>query len=295
MIDIVRNNIQLWAIQLVPALLPYMIISVFILKLSYRYIPICNNRIINPNNHSYKLSLTALFIFFAGHLCGYPVGAKLVTDAYNNNNLSEDECNFLISVCNQSSPAFIQFYVGEYILNGIIPSWSIYIVFYISSIMTAILMKLMYLNSKKIINTKMNKSFKNKTSLITILDDCITESCITILKVGGYIVIFSLVSHLLFQLLPNSFKYLSILLSTIEITTGLLYLKSFNIKYLWYIPMVLSLTAFGGFCTMSQIKGMLTRTPLSIKPYIIGKIIYMIIVFIISLLFIQIKIIRFNF
>ena len=295
MIDIVRNYLQLWAIQLVPALLPYMIITTFILELSNRYLSINAKCNISKTIYSFPLSLTALFILLAGHLCGYPIGAKLISDAYNNKNLTLEESNFLNAVCNQASPAFLNFYVGKYILNGIIPSSSIYIVFYTSTIITIVLMGSIYLSHKKIQHEDVIKSSHNADfSIMQLLDNIISSCCITILKIGGYIILFSLINEFILQLFPDSCTFLKVLFSSLEITSGLSLIKSCDIPNTLLVPAVLSITAFGGFCTMAQIKGMLSRTSLSIIPYIIGKIFYMIIVFIISLLFIKIKVFSFN-
>ena len=46
------------------------------------------------------------FAVLTGFLCGYPMGAKTTSDLLNVNKISRSEASYLLSFCNNTSPAF---------------------------------------------------------------------------------------------------------------------------------------------------------------------------------------------
>lgn len=294
MVKITQEAIKLWALQLVPALFPYMIISSFILTLLNRYLPIFDRFLSKISYRIFHLSVNGLFILISSHLCGYPIGAKLISESLENHHISEEECNYLLTICNQASPAFLQHYISIVILDSLTPNQSIIIVFYLSTYITSLITKIIYPhNLEHIKNADINTSNYIDISYINILDNCIIGACSSIFKIGGYIIMFSLISNFLLSYIPSTCTWLIIIISCLEITTGLSTIHALYFNKIWYVYLVLSITAFGGFSTMAQIKGMLSRTSLTMKPYIIGKLIYIPIVLCTFFLFSKIKIFNF--
>ena len=294
MLEITQDTLQLWAMQIVPALFPYMVLSSLTLILLNRFFSINNTLFRKIIYKIFHLSVPGTFILIAGQLCGYPIGAKLISDAITNQQITEEEGIYLLTICNQSSPAFLRYYVCDYILNSTISYQSIYILFYLSTFITSFFTRIIYSyssNQEPYVNSSKRKIKLN--TYIHLFDQCITENCTSILKVGGYIILFSLFSNLILSITSTNNALIVILLSTFEITTGLNQLQNNYANKSWYLPIILIITAFGGFSTMAQIKGMLLRTSLSIKSYIIGKIIYIIILLLLFLLLSKIKIISF--
>lgn len=124
-----------------------------------------------------------------------------------------------------------------------------------------------------------------KRSFMQILDYSIIDAFSTMVRVGGYVILFSILSAFMSQLLAGAGNVKYLLISLLEVTNGLNLLKTapLDTHTRWLIMM--ACTAFGGLSVMAQIKGMLVGTSLSIKPYIIGKCIYTIVVVILSELF----------
>lgn len=283
MIETARDAIYLWAIQLVPSLLPFMILTNLFTPFLYRYISINSKK---GAAFLYKvsgLSIQGCCILLIGQLCGYPLGAKMTGEAYKQGRITRSEANYLLTICNQSSPAFLEFYVGIFALNRQIPTPILFILFYFSTIITSFFTRKLY--KPEFIPNNTESDTKNTSNFFEQLDKSITDGCITILRIGGYILIFAVGSYFiqsLFSSLGGSIYFVTALL---EITNGLSMLKEHFYTHSWYSYFILTLTAFGGFCTMAQIKGMLVGTSLSIKPYFIGKIIYTAVVIVITLLF----------
>ncbi len=284
MVETARNALNLWALQLVPSLLPFMILSSIVTSYIYRYSSIKNIKLEKICQKTLHLSLYGFYILILGHLCGYPLGAKITGEYYKKGLISRSEANYLLTICNQSSPAFLEFYVGVYALKQVLPAHIIFILFYVSTIITSIFTRKIYASSSFFQTSTSDVAPEHRT-FFEILDWCIGDSCKTILRVGGYVLLFSVIiyaGNLILQPLGNAGL---LLISTLEITNGLSLLRTAFSTSPLYLYFIFLLTGFGGFCTIAQIKGMLIGTSLSIKPYIIGKIIYTFILLTLILLF----------
>lgn len=67
------------------------------------------------------LSGEGAYAFVLGLLCGYPMGAKLTADLYHAGKISRQESEYLLTFCNNPSPAFLVTYVGQICLEGKVP------------------------------------------------------------------------------------------------------------------------------------------------------------------------------
>ena len=286
--DAAKSGLMLWFEQLIPSLLPFMICSNLLISLldntsSYREKERGFSKILQKIT---GLTPLGFYVLFMGHFCGYPAGGKITADLYTRNKISKKEADYLLMIANQSSPAFLASYFVSYILDQpklIIP---IFAIFYSSTIITAIFIRIFSFKTESVSNDFLCAD--TKRSFMQILDYSIIDAFSTMVRVGGYVILFSILSALIGRLLAGtgSIKYL--LISLLEVTNGLSLLKTapLDTHMRWLVMM--ACTAFGGLSVMAQIKGMLVGTSLSIKPYLIGKCIYTIVVVILSeLLFIR--------
>ena len=97
------------------------------------------------------------------------------------------------------------------------------------------------------------------------------DSFEAIVKVGGYIIVFSVLLSLL-DMLPVSQNLFLLTAPSLEMTNGILLLKKNLQDPLICYPAVIGLTSFGGFCSAAQTRCMLDGTGLKIGPYIIEKL-----------------------
>ncbi|MEE1314847.1 MAG: transporter, partial [Faecalimonas sp.] len=114
-----------------------------------------------------------------------------------------------------------------------------------------------------------------------IFDTSMMNAFISITKVGGYILLFSIVLSL-GKALPFA-PFLAIL----EVTNGIpLILRTVQNSDIAYI-LTLTLTSFGGICTLAQTRAMLSGTRLSISAHTIEKLITALVTSLLALLFIR--------
>ena len=114
------------------------------------------------------------------------------------------------------------------------------------------------------------------------------DSFLSITKLGGYIILFSLFQGIL-SLLPHLSPDLKcLLLGITEITTGTAAIAQRNWELSLTFPLLLAFTAFGGLCIAFQTKSMLGETDLSLAPYLKGKLCMFFITLTLGILFVKI-------
>lgn len=96
-------GLMLWYNNVIPVLLPFMLLSNIMVSRIGRY----------TNKTSYAI-ITTLFL---GIFCGYPLGAKTASDFVKRGSIPKTTGNILIPLCNNSSPMFIAGYIVHTLLN----------------------------------------------------------------------------------------------------------------------------------------------------------------------------------
>ena len=103
-----------------------------------------------------------------------------------------------------------------------------------------------------------------------------------ITKVGGYIILFSILFSL-GKLLP-----ITHLLPFLEITNGIPHIVSLFADFKLSYVLILCLTSFGGVCAIAQTSAMLTETKLSIVSYTIEKLVTALVTSLLAFLYVTI-------
>ena len=103
-----------------------------------------------------------------------------------------------------------------------------------------------------------------------ILDFSIMNGFETITRLGGYILLFSILAGCIRYYAPFPLLYQYLLLGFTEITSGLSLISVSGLPYMTRILLSAAATASGGLCILAQTKGVLHHD-LSILPYFISK------------------------
>ena len=271
------NGLLLWFQVILPTLLPFIILSnLFIHTNAVTYI----SNIIKPFVQKlFRVSDHGCYAVFVGFLCGYPMGAKVVADLMQTGKISQKEGQYLLSFCNNTSPMFIisfivmQNFRDESLLFGTL------VLLYVGPILCSFLFRSFYIDeTRPTSNDTCDTSFRFN---FHIFDTCIMNGFETITKVGGYIILFSILFALTKQL-P-----LMWLLPTLEISCGISYIAGLEIPLTILFPYVLALTSFGGLCAVAQTNSMIQDSKLSILPYIIQKLITALVTSLLAIIYIQ--------
>lgn len=307
-----KNGLALWANNIVPSLFPFFIATEL---LGYTDIIDKLERLLTPlMKPLFNVSGCGAYAFIMGIISGYPVGAKIVTKFRENNICSKEECERLLSFTNNSGPLFILGTVGVSLFCNSTIGLLLLITHILSCITVGILFKFWKAKIKQNINYLQNKKAVYNTNynqvslsnLGEVLSKSIYSATTTILMIGGFVVFFSVV----LSILENStvIKFISNLIQPIfrlfgiyniqfangfisgivELTNGLGKICAIHYKQISVnIIMCAFLLGFGGISILLQVWAIISKTDISIKPYIIGKLLHGIFASIYTYLFIR--------
>lgn len=258
------NGLLLWFQILLPTLLPFMILTNLLIQTnSIIYI----SNIIGPFfQRLFCVSRNGSFAVLSGFLCGYPVGAKVTADLVKSNKITVKEGQYLLSFCNNTSPAFITSYIVMQNLGDESLLLVTLIILYASPFTCSFLFRKLYGINNTITSNTIKDSKKICFSFES-FDFSIMNAFENITKIGGYVILFSVLISL------GSMTPFEPLLPVLEITTGIplitTHVTDFHISYI----LILTLTSFGGFCAIAQTSTMLKGTSLSLFRYTIEKLV----------------------
>ena len=265
-----EEGLLLWFQIIFPTLFPFLVVTS--LLLSSGGLNLITRLFGGLFRRIFRVTQNGAFAVLAGFLCGYPMGAKVTADLLRAEKISDREARYLISFCNNTSPVFIVNFIvwktfGDERL--MLPTLLILIG---SPVLMSFIFRRIYLKGRHPFPEPSAALKEKKTRFdFSVLDSCMMNSFEAIVKVGGYIILFSVLLSLLEELSGQK----SILMAaapSLEVTNGILLLSSSvsdpGLRY----AAVLGLTSFGGLCSAAQTKCMLERTGLSVIPYIIQKL-----------------------
>lgn len=269
------KGLNLWLFTVLPSLLPYMIISSFMTENgTFKYL----SRFLSPvTKHIFRLSENCGYVILLGFLCGYPIGSKLSADLVKKKQISVREGQILISFCNNVSPAFIV----TYLINNIIslPAYR----HILMAVMIAVpllcgiffsRLSLYFCHGKenksgKSLPEKKNQPVESQTGS---LDYCIISGFENIFKLGGYIILFSILSEFISSALSGSPLLQNRICSALEITSGLNTYAGNHSSSSVLLTECPAFTAFGGLCCLAQTYSMIKGSGLRLWLYFSAKL-----------------------
>ena len=264
------QGLLLWFDSVLPTLFPFIFISTF-LVLSGTFVFI--SRFTAPLlSRLFHISGYGAFAVLTGFLCGYPMGSKVAADLYRKKYISRAESQYLLSFCNNTSPMFIMSFVVLQNLKQeklMLPSM---IILFLSPVFCSFLFRKFYQNPP-VFHGSSSLSSDRSISFAQSLDHAVSDALEAIVKVGGYIILFCVITELLDTFLSGAFLLKTIILPGLEISNGIAAICRMALVFpLKYIG-CMALTSFGGWCAAAQTMSMLADTGIPIFPYIIQKLV----------------------
>lgn len=271
----VKNGLTLWATSVVPSLFPFFVATELLLHTNIvNFFGRILNKYMKP---IFNINGKGSFCFIMGLLSGYPVGAKIACEFRKKNICSKVECERLLSFTNNSGPLFIVGTVGISMFGNTTIGILLLFTHILACITVGIVFRFWKNNNSRSSENLESISAKN-TNLVTfsnlgnVLSESITNSIQTILLIGGFVVIFSsIISILKSSGLPINPIFTGIL----EITNGINTIANIKIKHISInIIITAFLLGFGGISVLLQVWSIISKSDLSIKPYVIGKLLH---------------------
>lgn len=286
----VKNSLNIWINNVIPSLLPFFIATELLNNTDIpKVIGNFFNKIMRPLFNVPGIGAYALFM---GIISGYPVGAKIVTNFRNNNLCTKEEAERLITFTNNSGPLFILGTVGVTLFYD--TSIGILLLFshILACLSVGIIFRFWKVNKRHLENTNSLSSNISFNSLGEILSKSILSAINSVVLIGGFIILFGIIIsilkniqilNLLFIIFTPLFEFINvkvefiipIITGIIELTNGVSLVSSIASKNLGINVIIVSfLLGFGGISIMLQVLSIISKSDISIKPYIIGKLLH---------------------
>ena len=263
------SGLLLWFNVILPTLLPFMIVSN--LLIGTRAIDAISKVFGPVMCRLFGVTRYGSFAIIAGFLCGYPMGGKVTADLVRKQYITWQEGQYLLSFTNNTSPMFIISYVVWQNLKDTSRTMPALLILILSPILCSFLFRIYYRPGARIHSSGCPPL--PKAAAASLMDSFIMNGFDTITKVGGYIMLFSILIALLQKLPLDHFLFSLLLLPSLEMTNGIPLLCASPLSADACFVLSLALTSFGGWCSVAQTRSMVQGTRLPITPYIIEKLI----------------------
>ena len=198
------------------------------------------------------------FIFVLGILGGYPIGAKMIQDAYCTGQLDKSSAQRMLGFCNNAGPAFIFGILGPMFIQSQVP-WIIWGIHVVSALIVG-----MILPNKANMTCHYHK-VANK-NITQILFQCIR----TMAVVSAWIIIWrGILSILLQYFLWRLPVFLRVLfMGLCELTNGCIELNAIKNEAIRFV-IASSILSCGGLCVTMQT--MSASEQVGMRYYFLGK------------------------
>ena len=263
-VNAAKSGLQIWFGQILPALLPFTILSSVLVKSDF-----LRSFKGNANLISILLTLSSGFIF------GFPVGAKLSADFYRQSLLTKKQATVLAIATNNFSPMYVCGFALPLLFASENLNSITYLLLYLLPLVIATIYLLIDAYFHREINAKTDvHAFHFKLDM-QVMDAGIISCFESMIKICGYIVLFSITT----AIITNTITYFTMqppyiltqILGNMEITNGIQLLSTSDITTnITYISAI-QLLSFGGLSGIAQTGSILSDSGLSLHKYIIGK------------------------
>lgn len=297
------KGINLWLNIVFPSLFPFFVASELLNGTGFiRAAGILLEPIMRP---LFNIPGSGSFAVAIGITSGYPVGAKITVGLRKEKLLTKIEAERLLAFSNNSGPLFIIGAVAVGMFNMPEIGTFLLICHIAAGLTVGFLFRFYKRGSKhsvkpasskssKLINRLRNELFepgrKPKAAFGKVFGKAITNSINTILAIGGFIVIFSVIISLLLEVgfisyLSDSISFLltplgihkDLIYSSIsgffEITTGTdMASQASGAPLTHQLTAAALIIGWAGMSVHSQVSSIISSTDISPKPYLLGKL-----------------------
>ena len=295
-IFLASNGLLIWYKNMIPTLFPFMVLSGFMIRTG---LSLKIGQWLQPFlGLFFHLPAQMLYAILMGFLCGFPMGAKIISDLLEKEQITQKEGEYLLAFCNNIGPLYMLGYVIP--LFGYEKNWKILVLMYLIPFVYGLCIKQFYpsfknLSSQTVNHKRISKqilsacSYDSKISetpnYLICFQQSISSAIEQITLLGGCMIFFNSL-----QIYPEIIRnYISInssstsfllfpdiLCSLIEIGGGLKQLELSlncpkNSSLFIYLP--LALLTFGGLSCIVQTYFIIKNTGLKISTYVKHKFI----------------------
>ena len=295
------RGLTMWWEIVFPSLLPFFIVSEMLIGFGVvKFIGVLLEPFMRP---LFKVPGVGGFVWAMGMASGFPAGAKLTTRLRQEGQLTQIEAERLVSFTNSSNPLFIFGAVSVGFFHNPHLGVILALAHYLGNICVGLIMRF-YGNEtpdkekdkqgKSILRTALSALHRtrinDKRPIGKLLGDAVNSSIQTLLMVGGFIILFSVINKLLFHLHITAAlaKGFDLILSSLtlpdmlsipfisglfEITMGSDLTSRVQEATLLQQAIITSfILGFSGFSVQAQVASILAQSDIRFKPFFFARI-----------------------
>lgn len=267
-----RSGLLLWYRSVLPVLFPFMLISGILLRLGL--LERAMSAAARPFRFLFGCSPYGAFTILSGFLCGFPMGAKTASDLYRQGKISREEEYILCGFANNLSPSFILSFLaadqmrlagqGGLFLLHILGAAFLYGLLSSGSLRRAareVAASGTHPTDSRHIDKKVGQAIAaSGTSsapadlqhTFALIDDCIYDAVQNTVRLGAYIVMFSILSGAVLRLVHTENPAVLFLAACVEVSSGVHLIASSSLPLATRCFLVTVLAAFGGLSALAQ-------------------------------------------
>ena len=267
-LETVSFSISIWKDNLFPTLFPFFVISNLLIQ--YGFVEIIGD----------LFKSNCIYVLFISLFSGFPSGAINTVNLLNNNKITLEEANYLLTFTHYANPIFIIGFIGN--ILGIRIACIILISHVLSGLLIGLIFKPKNSLSKK--NIKISNTYN--IPIGTAFNKAIKDSLNTIFMLLGIITIF-----LIFSCLINTYFNLSsevslMISGILEMTQGINKLLYLDISLYFKTIITTLFISFGGLSVHMQVLSIISLDKIKYKPFLIARIIHSILaIMLVSILY----------
>lgn len=298
------RGLKIWWEVVFPALLPFFITAEMLMGFGVvHFLGVILEPLMRP---IFRVPGVGGFVMAVGLISGNPMGAKLTSKLREQKLISKEEGERLVSFTSTAGPLFIFGAVGVGFFESTSVGIILAIAHYLGSFLVGFIMRFHKINVPltpikerksgmlfvRAIRSLHQARILDGRPIGQLLGEAVTSAVQTLLLIGGFIIIFSVITHLInyvgiAMILSNLLSiFLSIFHIPVELSRSLftgffemtlgsqLASTLTNIPLLFKLAIVSALIGFNGLSIHAQVVSMLSRTDIRYVPYLFARILH---------------------
>ena len=218
----------------------------------------------------FKVSKEGTYVFFMSMLSGFPGNSKFIKELLDNNRISEQDANKLLTFTHFSNPLFIISTIGINFLNNKKIGFIILICHFITNIILGLLFRNIYKSENKTLLKKESISLP----FIPLLKNSISNTFNSLMVIYGIIIFFFILTTILNLNLNLDYFHQTLLNGFIEMTNGLNMIKNLNFSIDIKASLMAFFISFGGLSIHMQVMSMLSNYKINYFVYLIARLLH---------------------
>lgn len=290
-----RDGLMLWFNVVLPSLLPFFICAEIMIGLGIvSFFGAVFKPLFRP---VFKVPGEGSFNFFMSIASGYPVGSRITTKLRQEKLCTRIEGQRLLSLCSTSGPLFIIGAVATGILNAPVIGLLLAAAHYLSAVTIGFFIRFYGKEASQDrrsaysdpITEMLDYRSKDGRPIGQLIGDSVKNGINLILMIGGFIILFSVVTRMLkisgvlgfmamalSKAVPikafNPDMAASFLIGFLEVTNGIKECAALQVSLVYKVVMASFMIGFGGLSVNAQVMSIISESDLRFDVYFLFKL-----------------------